>query len=155
MCAGISLSWRDLPEALVECHRLKDRVIVRQEGADREFRFLYRDRRPLIPAWCGNELRIYCWGSGGTKLPRTGWITTESLEEGRWRDLAPERVEIPATFGFDRGIWFQVPEGGLQGVLVRDEADRPHVYILTRPASHYYKVMTRSHREPVFIGNQI
>lgn len=154
MCSGISLSWRELPQALIDQHRLHDRIIVRQEGADREFRFLYRDRRPVIPAWNCNQLGIFVWGSGGTKLPKTGWVSLESLEEGRWRDLEPERVDIPATFGFERGIWFQIREG-LRGVLVRDEADRPHIYLLTQQSSHYYNVMTRSPRMPVFIGGQI
>jgi len=154
MCAGLSLSWRELPQAMIERHRLEDRAIVRNDGAEKEYRFLYRDRRPLIPVWHCDELCIYPWGSGGTKLPRTGWVAIESLKDGRWRELAPEEVEIPATFGFDRGIWFQVPEG-IKGMLVRDECGRPHVYMLTQQASHYYQVMTRNYREPVFIGNQI
>ncbi len=49
MCSGISLSWRELPQAIINQHRLQGREIIRQEGADREFRFMYRDRRPLIP----------------------------------------------------------------------------------------------------------
>ncbi len=155
MCSGVSLSWRELPQALIDQHRLQGREMIRHEGADREFRFLYRDRRPLIPAWSGNELCIFTWGGGGAKLPKTGWATVESLEEGGWRELAPEPVEIPATFGFERGIWFQVRGGLIRGVLVRDEAERPHVYLLTQPSSHYFQVMTRSPREPVFVGEQI
>ena len=151
VCAGISLSWRELPEALIDRHRLEDRLVVRHGGADREIRFLYRDPRPLIPAWVGNELGIYSWGGKG-KLPRTGWVTVESLEAGRWRDIAPEQVDIPATFGCERGIWFQIREG-LKGVLARDENERPHIYLLTQPASHYYQVMTRSSRMPVFLGD--
>ena len=157
MCAGISLSWRELPVALIEQHRLHDRVIVRQEGADREIRFLFRDPRPLLPAWYGNQLDIFDWGNRSNKqsrLPKTGWINLESLKAGDWRFLNPEPVDIPATLGLERGIWFQIREG-LRGVLVRDEQDRPHVYLLTEPASHYYQVMTRSNRMPVLIGGHI
>jgi hypothetical protein len=60
----------------------------------------------------------------------------------------------PACFGFDKGIWFQIREG-VRGILVRDEAGRPHVYLLTKPASHYYHVMTRQERMPVLIGERI
>jgi hypothetical protein len=63
-------------------------------------------------------------------------------------------VDIPATLGLDRGIWFQIKEG-VRGILVRDETSRQHVYMLTEPASHYYNVMTRHNRMPVFIGEKI
>jgi hypothetical protein len=38
---------------------------------------------------------------------------------------------------------------------VRDEQGRPHVYMLTEPASHYYNVMTKADRMPVLIGERI
>ena len=157
MCSGISLSWRELPAALIEQHRLHDRVIVRHEGADQEVRFLFRDPRPLLPVWCGNQLGILEWGNcsnGKSRLPRTGWIGVEALEAGDWRWLNPEPVDIPATLGLERGIWFQIKEG-IRGVLVRDQKDEPHVYMLTKPASHYYQVMTRHRRMPVFINETI
>lgn len=157
MCSGISLSWRDLPAALIEQHRLQDRVVVRHEGADREVRFLFRDPRPLLPAWFGDQLGIFEWGNQArqkSRLPRTGWIKTEALEAGDWRWLNPEPVDIPATLGLERGIWFQIKEG-LRGVVVYDEREQPHVYLLTEPASHYYQVMTRSSRMPVLIGGKI
>jgi hypothetical protein len=157
MCSGISLSWRELPAALIEQHRLHDREIVRHEGAEREIRFLFRDPHPLIPTWSGHELGIYEWGNRSNKksrLPRTGWIRMETLEAGDWRWLNPEPVDIPATLGLDRGVWFQIKEG-LRGILVRDEKNQPHVYMLTEPASHYYQVMTRNNRMPVFIGATI
>ena len=113
------------------------------------------DPRPLIPAWHGNQLTIYEWGCRKkSRLPRGGWIKRESLEAGEWRSLNPEPVEIPATLGLERGIWFQIREG-LRAVVVRDEIGVPHVYLLTEPASHYYQVMTRSNRMPVLIGEHI
>lgn len=156
MCAGISISGRDFPVALIEQHALHDRVVVRQEGADRELRFLFRDPRPVLPAWHGEQLGIYAWGSKGrrSKLSRTGWARREELETGAWSELRPELVDIPAMFGLDRGVWFQIREG-VRGILVVDELRQPHVYMLTEPASHYYKVMTRNDRMPVFIGSRI
>jgi hypothetical protein len=89
-----------------------------------------------------------------SKLPLTGWARLEDLEAGQWRHWQPEPVDIPACFGFDKGIWFQVREG-IRGILVRDEKGNPHVYLLTEPASHYYQIMTRSDRMPVLIGERI
>lgn len=156
MCAGIAVSGRDLPVKLVEQHGLLDRMVVRQEGADREFRFLFRDPRPLLPAWHGEQLGIFSWGNRNrrSKLPRTAWVRQEDLEAGHWSQLRPEPVDIPASLGLDRGVWFQIREG-VRGILVLDEQGQPHVYMLTEPASHYYQVMTRRDRMPVFIGSRI
>ena len=157
VCAGISLSWRELPEALIERHRLQDRIVVRHEGGDREIHFLFRNRRPLIPAWSADQLGIYEWGNRSnpkSRLPRSGWVSIEEMEAGRWQSLNPEPVDIPATLGLERGIWFQVKEG-IRGILVRDETTKQHVYMLTEPASHYYQVMTRHNRMPVLIGETI
>jgi hypothetical protein len=156
MCAGISLSWRDFPECLIEEYRLRDRIVVRAEGADWEIRFLYRDPGPLLPVWHGRQLKVYTWGSLNTrsKLPRTGWTKLESLKTGLWEHLRPESVEIPATLGLDHGIWYQV-QGAIQGLLLPDERGNPHVYMVTEPASHYYNVITRSEWMPVFMGWRI
>ncbi len=156
MCAGIAISGRDLPVNLVEQHSLNNRVVVRQEGAEREFRFLYRDHRPLLPAWHGEQLCILTWGNSShrSQLPRTGWVRLEDLEAGHWSQMRPEVVDIPASFGLDKGVWFQVREG-IRGILVLDEQNQPHIYMLTEPASHYYNVMTRHDRMPVFIGSRI
>jgi hypothetical protein len=59
------------------------------------------------------------------------------------------------TFGYEKGIWFAV-QGSIRGLLIQDERGCPHVfYMLTEPASHYYKIMTRSERMPVLLGRRI
>lgn len=154
MCLGISLSWRTLPDELIERHALQGQIITREEGADREVRFMYNDPVPRLPALVDNRLDIYLWGNRDDKqsrLPRTGWCRIESLEEGRWRHLAPRRVVIPASFGLAKGVWFHVAEG-MEGILVCDERRREHVYMLTCPAARYYEVMTKDPRMPVFVG---
>ncbi len=156
MCAGIALPIDELPETLLRSQRR--RLVLRTPGDSRELRFLYRDPRPELPAWYGDRLGIYQWGNRGARqssLPRTGWCRRETLEEGLWRPLSPEPVEIPAALGFERGVWFLIPEGMIRGVLVRDERGRPRVYMLTQPASHYYQIMTRNPRMPVLLGEQI
>jgi hypothetical protein len=155
MCFGIALPIDALPEELVEKNR--PRIVLREPGASRELRFLYRDPKAELPAWFGNQLMLYPWGNrdnARSRLPRTGWCRMESLEAGQWRWLRPEPVEIPAALGLEKGVWFQIAEG-IRGILVEDEERRPHVYMLTQPASHYYQIMTRHDRMPVLLGRQI
>lgn len=153
---GISLSWRSLPQALIDQHALGDRIIVRSEEADREIRFLYRDVRPLLPVWVGNELNIISWGQPRhkSKLPRARAVAQEALQTGVWQDVHPEPVDIPANFGWDKGVWYRITEG-VRGILVKDELGNQIVYVLTEPASHYYQVMTRNKRMPVLCGERI
>jgi hypothetical protein len=111
---------------------------------EREIRFLYRVSPSVIPAWVNGELGIYDWGNLDSKdscLPKTGWCRRENLEESRWNWLKPESVTIPAALGTENGRWFQIYEG-IRGILVRDSRNRPHVYMLTEDASHYYHIMT-------------
>lgn len=153
---GISLSWRLLPQAVIDEYRLHDRIITRGKGSDPEIRFVYRCRQPVLPVWYGGELRIFKWGhpGRGSPLPRSAVIGHESLHDGELRELEPETIDIPATFGWDRGIWFRVTQG-VQGVLVRDQDGTPVIYVVTRQATHYYQVMTRNEREPLLIGETI
>ena len=89
-----------------------------------------------------------------SSLIRTGWCRTESLEAGKWKWLRPQAVVIPADFGLEKGVWFQVIQG-MKGVVVYDELERLHVYMLTQPASHYYEIMTKHDRMPQLIEQEI
>jgi hypothetical protein len=154
MCTGIAIASDELPEELLRTQRR--RLVMRTPGEARELRFLFRDPRPELPVWYGDRLGIYLWGNRDRKsvLPRTAWCGMETLEAGLWRHLNPEAVDIPAALGLERGVWFLIHEG-IRGILVRDEHGRPHVYMLTQPASHYYQIMTRNSRMPVLLGEQI
>ena len=153
MIVGISVSWRDIPEELIQRYSLERRVIVRTEGAEREVRFLTWERPPIIPAWRDGQLLLFTWGGGRSRLPREGWIEQENL--GQWQQLLPQQVVIPALFGRVGAVWFQVPGGGVRGVLVHDERKQPCVYVLTEPATNYYKNMTRAQQMPVVLGEKI
>jgi hypothetical protein len=87
-------------------------------------------------------------------LPRTGWTWLTTVEEGYWRNLEPVLVDIPATVGLERGVWFRIRQG-IRGLLVPDEPGLAVCYMLCEPASHYYQVMTRSNRMPVLIEERI
>ena len=159
MCRGISILKNRIRQELFEQYELERLIHRRNESAEEELWFDFADRKLkqiILPVIQDGQLSILEWGNRGgqTKLPKTGWCKKESLEAGKWRWLHPEPVEIPANFGLEKGIWFQI-EQGIQGVVVRDESERPHVYMLTEAASHYFQVMTRHDRMPVLIDQRI
>lgn len=88
-----------------------------------------------------------------TSIP-AAWARQEKVDLGSWQYLKPERIRIPAVFDLERGIWFHIQEG-ISGILVHDEYQQPHAYMLTQAASHFHHVMTRHDRIPVFLGEQI
>lgn len=155
MCLGVSLAWSELPTDLIGRHALGRRA--HERGGEREVRFLYRDRWPQIPIWRDGRLQIVRWGNGrgqSRRLPRTGWTWLSTIREGGWQGLEPIPVDIPATLALDGGVWYHVRQG-LRGLLVPDERGMAVAYVVCEPASHYYQVMTRSGRMPVFIEDRV
>ena len=63
-------------------------------------------------------------------------------------------VDIPVTFGLERGVWYRIRQG-IRGILVPDERGIAVAYMICEPATHYYHVMTRSSRMPVLIEEKI
>jgi hypothetical protein len=152
---GIALAWSSVPTEIVGRHRLARRVCER--GSEREIQFLYRDRKPCLPIWRDGRLQIVRWGNGrgqSRRLPPTGWTWQESIERGMWRNLDTVFVDIPATLGYERGVWYTIREG-IRGLLVADEHGIAVCYMICEPSSHYYRVMTRSRRMPLLIGERI
>jgi hypothetical protein len=155
MCLGIALASSELPLELIERHRLQRRL---HAGAGRnEYRFLIRDRSPQLPAWRDGQLVIVRWGNTrrqSTSLPATAWTWRETVEQGGWLNAGAVPIDIPANYVLDGGVWYHVREG-IRGILAPDERGRAVAYVICEPASHYYQVMTRSDRMPVFIGERI
>lgn len=174
MCKGISVLKARLNQELIEEYALADRLRMRRPGpvqghlfdappplleasTAEEIHFMYTDKHPELPVIHDGQLVIYEWGNRNNKesrLYRTGWCQQESLEGGKWSWLRPEQVVIPANFGLEKGVWFHI-EQGIAGIVVHDEHQRPHVYMLTKPASHYYQTMTKHDRAPVLIEQEI
>lgn len=155
MCVGIALAWSELPTELIGRHGLDG--CVHSRGGAPEVRFLHRDRRPRLPIWRDGRLQVVRWGNSRGQsrgLPRTGWTWLETINTGGWRGLDPIAVDIPATLGLDRGVWYRIRQG-VRGLLVPDERGAAVVYMICEPATHYYQVMTRSHRMPVLIEETI
>ena len=158
MCKGISILKARLKQELFDEYELAHRVTARSDGAQEELHFMYPGAPPIeLPVIHEGQLVIYEWGNRNNKdcrLPRTGWCRLDSLEAGKWRWLAPEKVVIPADFGLEKSVWFQIQEG-IEGIVVHDETERPHVYMLTTEASVYYQNMTRHERMPVLVNQEI
>ena len=155
MCVGIALAWSELPTELIGRHGLERRA--HERGGEREVRFYFRDRTPRLPIWRDGRLEIARWGNGRGEsrfLPRTGWTWLATVQDGYWRELRPIAVDIPATIGLERGVWYRIRQG-IRGILVPDERGQAVVYMICEPASHYYQVMTRSNRMPVLIEERI
>ncbi|MCE9546843.1 MAG: hypothetical protein K8T25_15295 [Planctomycetia bacterium] len=159
MCRAISILKSRINLELLEEYNLRSRIHLRSDGAGEEIIFDFADRQnePQLPVIHAGQMLIYEWGNRGgklPKLPKTGWCRDESLKAGKWRWMSPEPVIIPAQFGMEKGIWFVVTEG-IRGIVVRDQAERPHVYMLTQNASTYFQNMTKHDRMPVLVGEQI
>lgn len=157
MCTAISLAWSELPTELIGRHRLERRRHDRGEGGEPEVRFLYRDHRPRLPVWRDGRLQVVRWGNGDRRsrfLPRTGWTWRESVEAGVWRHVGAVWVDIPATLGYERGVWFRIRQG-IRGILVPDEEGVAVAYMVCVPASHYYRVMTKSTHMPMLIDQDL
>jgi hypothetical protein len=144
-----------MPKDLIGRHGIHRRV--HERGGELEIQFMYRDRVPRLPIWRDGRLQIVRWGNGRGQsrfLPRTGWTWLETVQQGYWHGLGPIPVDIPATLIVERGIWIAVTQG-VRGLLVPDERRMAVVYMICEPASHYYRVMTRSDRMPVLIEERI
>jgi hypothetical protein len=155
VCSAIALAASELPLTLLEQHGLEDRVHDR--GGEREVRFYWQASPTVLPVWWDGRLQVVRWGNrdrAERKLPPTGWTWKESVEEGKWSALAPEPVLVPATYGYANGVWYRVKQG-VQGVLVRDRAGLPVVFLVTEPATRYYRVMTRAEWMPALVGEVI
>jgi hypothetical protein len=152
---AIALALSGLPTELTVRHRLDHRMHNR--GGELEIQFWHRARSPRLPIVRDGQIQIVRWGNarGHSRfLPATGWTWQESIEAGMWQQLDSETVDIPATLGCERGIWYTIHQG-IRGLLVPDENGTAVVYMICEPASHYYRIMTRSDRMPVFIDQRI
>ena len=159
---GLALPRRHLPYPLIERYELDARTVVpdAKDGMaspNAEVQFLARHRQPLLPYWEGGEMRLGEWGNlrhTSAKLPRSHQCRRESFEEGRWAWMNPKPIRIPCSLLLDNHVWTAVDQD-LEGVVLVDEKKCPHIYPLTVPSSHYYRIMTGSEREAVMERSQI
>lgn len=133
---GISVARREFPELLIRQNRLQSRITRRSAEADEEVVFYETARPRVLPVWKDGQLIVMPWG---------GWRFVEALRSGEW---GGEEAEVPCTFVCDNGFWFAAHP--IKAGIVRGK-----VFPLSQPASHYYEVMTRQKRMPLWVGETI
>lgn len=149
------MAYSEMPLTVIDAEGLGERVHDR--GGEREVRFHWYSTPTLLPVIWDGRLRVVRWGNRDRvekKLPPTGWTWAESVENGKWSALAPEPVLIPATFAYSEGVWFKLKQG-VEGLLVLDRRGVPVVYMVCRPSTRYFRVMTRSEWMPSLVGEVI
>jgi len=155
MCIGIALDARILTEVFLSRFGLRSRMQSDLFNSPAELQFRYNDPIPQLPIQRaeGEAWELVLWGNRDnpdSRLPRTGWAREESVLAGKWRSLKPETVMIPAQRGCEKGVWFPI-NFGMQGLLIADEHQTPHVFMLTRAATPEYAALTKHDRMPIFV----
>jgi len=154
MCTAIAIAPSELPVALVRQNRISDRIHAR-EGRE-EFQFHWWQIPTVLPVRRDGRLEILPWGSKSRRgpLPYGGWLSLEQVAAGLLASAHPEEVVIPANLGHQKGTWFVINEG-IRGVVIETRGGRV-VYMLTEPASNYYRNMTeQSPMMPIFVNQVI
>lgn len=155
MCMAVALPASELPTSLLDSGSVNDRVHCR--GGESEVRFYWRARPALLPVWWCGRLHVVRWGNrdrAERRLPPTGWTWRATVEAGKWAAVAPVPVDIPANYVFMNGVWVRIKQG-VRGLLVRDRAGEPVVFVVCEPSTRYYRVMTQSEWMPALIGEVI
>lgn len=153
MCTGIALSLSEAPADLVG--GLAPRR-YRREDRD-EFQFHWWQVPALLPVRWDGSFQLLRWGSRERRspLPYGGWISLDQIEAGVVAGTRTEEAVIPANLGYHRGTWFVIEEG-IRGVVLPETPGGPIVYMLTEPATNYYRNMTgQSPFMPVFVDQVI
>ena len=107
----------------------------------------------VLPVRRDGQLQIVPWGCRTGKLPRTGFTWLKTVEAGEWTVYGAQEVEIPALAGLQNGVWLRIRQG-IKGLLAEAGGDVA-VYMLVKPATYYYRIMTKSTKMPVLIGVRI
>jgi len=150
MCTGIAIAVSELPGVMLD--GLGDRLYKR--GPQQEVQFHWWQSPALLPVRWEGSLKLCLWGGKDRRspLPTGGWISHDQIAAGILEQ--PEEGVIPANLGYDKGTWFVVSEG--IRAIIANGPEGPVVYMLTEPASNYYRNMTeQSPMMPVFVNQVI
>jgi hypothetical protein len=154
MCTGIALPLESLPVAVLDRHRLRERVYERAGVPELQFHWWHTPA--VLPVRLDGRVAIVPWGSKARTgpLPPGGWIAAAHIEAGLLAAARPQPVVIPAALGHHKGTWFLIAEG-VRGVVIGSRAG-PVVYMLTTKATNYYRNMTeQSPAMPVLVDQVI
>ncbi len=150
MCGGIRFQLNKIPRTEFQKFFTNDEIdkLFKKEN----YESFFWSPIPLLPIEKDDKIELIKWGnrSDQTKLPKTGWAKQESLKQGKWNYLHPEPTKISADSGFEKGVWFEIPSGGLKGIII-NKNDEDHAYMVTRPADPDYLELTKHDRQPIEI----
>lgn len=147
MCGGIGYKIKNIPEAeLAKFYTPEEIARFKQTGAVEDF---FWRRQPVLPIKTDQGIRLKVWGNKdkNLKLPATGWAREESIMDGKWDYLKPEEVLIGAEKGYEKKVWFDLPQG-TPGLLVKRNGEE-RVYMITKPAGKTYQEKTGHDRQPI------
>ena len=146
MCGGVGFKIKNIPDEELVKYFSPELIDRFKEAGRIESFFWYKNA--VLPVLAGKSIRLKIWGNkdDALKLPKTGWAKEESLIAGKWDYLHPEKVKIAADSGFEKKVWFDLPEG-TEGILVK-RGEQERIYMITKEASEEYKKATGHDREP-------
>jgi hypothetical protein len=147
MCAGLSFHIDNLNRKELDRFYTPEEFVKQRKGDILEVFFW--QKRPFLPVEEEDGIHLYDWGNrdATVKLPRTGWAKLESLRDGKWDWLSPQKIIIPADRGYEKRKWFKTPRG-LSGIKVRYH-NLTRVYLITEKASLDFIHLTGHDRMPV------
>jgi hypothetical protein len=155
MLTGVALALSEIPLDLIEQHGLMR--FVHDRGGEREVQFLFRRAERLLPVLLDGRLALALWGNRRgecRRLPLSGWTWLSTVEAGGWAASGAEEVVVPATLGLDNGVWYRIRQG-VRALACPDERGLLHAFPIVSPATHFYRVMTKSDWAPCLLGETI
>jgi hypothetical protein len=147
MCGGYKATIKDISDKDLKRFYTPEQIEHLKKSGFIESRFW--DKRPVLPVEFDGQIRLFDWGNRDKKapFPVTGWAKKESIDAGRWKYLRPEEIKIPISKGYEKKVWFDMPEG-TKGLLVEKQGDK-RVYMITEEAHEQYLRKTKHPRMPV------
>lgn len=151
MCGGIGFGYKKVPEEqLKQFFSQKELEKFKKDNLVTSF---FWSKNPVLPIQEENgSIVLLPWGNRNIneKMPKTGWAKNESLQKHKWDYLKPVNSKILADKGYEKGVWFDIPNGFLKGITIKQQ-DQSLVYMVTQPASPEYFKLTGHDRQPVQI----
>ncbi len=148
MCGGVRFKTKNISDDELKKY-FSPELIKRFKDEGRIESFFWH-KTPVLPIKRKGEknIQLKIWGNKADelKLPKTGWSKEESLAQGKWNYLHPEPVDILVDSGYEKKVWFDLPEG-TKGIVVK-KGDEERVYMITKEASEKYRNETGHDREP-------
>jgi hypothetical protein len=147
MCGGVGYKIKNISEKeLLKYYQSEAVQLFLAEGKAKSF---FWHPNAVLPIKHKTGIQLVLWGNKDKeiKLPQTGWAKTETLQAGKWDYLKPEPVDILVDSGYEKQVWFDLPEG-TRGIIVR-KGVQERVYMITQAASEEYLMATGHDREPL------